>query len=121
MPGTQKESGQDNRKQKQGLPTNTAAGDCLSLSDDLRNKQTGTTPKGDNGKVTSQPEKRDQSTETNDSKVTMQQKGKPERSLLFMTAAGVVCQTTGQGWYGWCVAMLTLLATGVQGQGMDMP
>ena len=51
----------------------------------------------------------------------MQQKGKPERSLLFMTAAGVVCQTTGQGWYGWCVAMLTLLATGVQGQGMDTP
>ena len=71
-PGTQKEGGQDNRKQKQGLPTNTAAGDCMSSSDDLRNKQTGTTPKGDNGKVTSQPEKRDQSMETNDSKVTVQ-------------------------------------------------
>ena len=38
-----------------------------------------------------------------------------------MTAAGVVCQTTSQGWYGWCVAMLTLLATGVQGQDMNTP
>lgn len=51
----------------------------------------------------------------------MQQKENPERSLLFMTAAGVVCQTTSQGWYGWCVAMLTLLATGVQGQDMNTP
>ena len=59
MPGTQKEGVQDNRKQKQGLPTNTAAGDYKSSSDDLRNEQTGTTPKGDNRKVTSQPEKRD--------------------------------------------------------------
>ena len=51
----------------------------------------------------------------------MQQKGNSERSLLFMTAASVVCQTTSQGWYGWCVAILTLLATGAQGQEMNTP
>ena len=51
----------------------------------------------------------------------MQQERKTEISLLFMIATGVVCQTTSHGWYSWCVAMLTLLATGAQGQGMDTP
>ena len=51
----------------------------------------------------------------------MQQERKTEISLLFMIATGVVCQTTSHSWYGWCVAMLTLLATGAQGQGMDTP
>ena len=51
----------------------------------------------------------------------MKQERKTERSFLFMIAAGIVCQTNSHGWYGWCIAMLTLLATGAQGQGMDTP
>ena len=36
-----------------------------------------------------------------------------------MITAGTVCQTTSHSWYSWCVAMLTLLATGAQGQDID--
>ena len=38
-----------------------------------------------------------------------------------MIAAGVVCQTMSHNGYGWCVTLLTLLATGAQGQDVDEP
>ena len=50
---------------------------------------------------------------------TKQQNEKIERRLLFLITAGTVCQTGSYSWYSWCVAMLTLLATGTQAQGPD--
>ena len=38
-----------------------------------------------------------------------------------MIALGVVCQTMSHDGYGWCVTLLTLLATGAQGQDVDEP
>ena len=35
-----------------------------------------------------------------------------ERSLLFLTAASAVCQMASQKWYGPCVFLLTVLASG---------
>ena len=35
-----------------------------------------------------------------------------ERSLLFLTAAGVVCQIGDHEWYGLCVLPLAMLASG---------
>ena len=52
---------------------------------------------------------------------TEQQERKTERSLLFMIASGVVCQTMSHTRYGWCVSLLTLLAMGVQGQDANEP
>ena len=37
-----------------------------------------------------------------------------ERSLLFLTAAGAVCQIGDSKWYGMCVLTLAMLASGVQ-------
>ena len=51
----------------------------------------------------------------------MQQDRKTERRLLFMITAGTLCQMTSHSWYSWCVAVLTLLATGAQGQDIDTP
>ena len=45
-----------------------------------------------------------------------------ERSLLFLTAAGAVCQMTSQEWYGICVMTLAILASGdlgVQAKGNE--
>ena len=56
-----------------------------------------------------------------DGKLAEQQERKTERSLLFMIAAGVVCQTISHDGYGWCVTLLTLLATGAQGQDVEEP
>ena len=38
-----------------------------------------------------------------------------------MIAAGAVCQTMSYNGYRWCVTLLTLLATGAQGQDVDEP
>ena len=37
-----------------------------------------------------------------------------ERSLLFLTAAGAVCQIGDHEWYSMCVLTLAMLASGVQ-------
>ena len=37
---------------------------------------------------------------------------KAERSLLFLTAAGTVCQISDREWYGLCVLTLAMLASG---------
>ena len=44
-----------------------------------------------------------------------------ERSLLFLTAAGVVCQIGNHNWYGMCVLTLAMLALGVQAIEKDGP
>ena len=44
-----------------------------------------------------------------------------ERNLLFMIAAGVVCQAMGHGGAGWCRSLVTLLAVGVQEQEESEP
>ena len=44
-----------------------------------------------------------------------------ERSLLFLTAAGVVCQIGDHEWYGLCVLTLAMLASGVQAEEKDGP
>ena len=44
-----------------------------------------------------------------------------ERSLLFLTAAGVVCQIRDREWYGLCVLTLAMLASGVQAEEKDRP
>ena len=49
-------------------------------------------------------------------KETTQQNERTERRLLFLIAAGTVCQTGSHSWYSWCVAMLAMLATGAQAQ-----
>ena len=49
---------------------------------------------------------------------------KAERSLLFLTAAGVVCQIGDREWYGLCVLTLAMLASGdlwVQAKEEDTP
>ena len=49
---------------------------------------------------------------------------KMEQSLLFLTAAGVVCQTGDREWYGLCVLTLAMLASGdlwVQAEEEDGP
>ena len=56
-----------------------------------------------------------------ESRWTERQEQKTERSLLFMIASGVVCQTMSHTGYGWCVSLLTLLAMGVQGQDVNEP
>ena len=38
-----------------------------------------------------------------------------------MKASGVVCQTMSHNRYSWCVTLLTLLATGAQGQDVEEP
>ena len=50
-----------------------------------------------------------------DGKLAEQQERKTERSLLFMIASGIVCQTMSHHGYGWHVSLLTLLAMGAQG------
>ena len=37
---------------------------------------------------------------------------KAEQSLLFLTAAGTVCQIGDHEWYGLCVLTLVMLASG---------
>ena len=44
-----------------------------------------------------------------------------ERSLLFLTAAGVVCQIGDREWYGLCVLTLAMLASEVQAEERDGP
>ena len=44
-----------------------------------------------------------------------------EQSLLFLTAAGMVCQMGSQDWYGWCVLTLAILATGAQAKDVSSP
>ena len=44
-----------------------------------------------------------------------------ERSLLFLTAAGAVCQIGDHKWYGVCVLTLAMLASGVQATEEDGP
>ena len=39
-----------------------------------------------------------------------------EQSLLFLTAAGAVCQIGDCEWYGLCVLTLAVLASGVQAE-----
>ena len=56
-----------------------------------------------------------------ESRWTGQQEQKTGRSLLFMIASGVVCQTMSHTGYGWCMSLLTLLAMGVQGQDINEP
>ena len=56
-----------------------------------------------------------------DGKLAEQQEQRTERSLLFMIALGVVCQTMCHHGYGWCVSLLTLLAMGAQGQDVKEP
>ena len=56
-----------------------------------------------------------------DGKLAERQEQRTERSLLFMIASGVVCQTMGHHGYGWCVSLLTLLAMGAQGQDVKEP
>ena len=49
---------------------------------------------------------------------------KAERSLLFLTAAGVVCLIGDHEWYGLCVLTLAMLASGdlwVQAEEEDGP
>ena len=99
-PKTRRSSNRRRNSSHRGAKTNTAAGDCTISLDELRNEQRVTAPKGRNQKAMSQPERQDKIAESNDSKVTMQQERKTERSLLFMIAAGVVCQTTSHDWYG---------------------
>ena len=74
-----------------------------------------------NLKVTDQTTIPNQIIRPRDGKLAEQQERKTERSLLFMIAAGVVCQTMSHNGYGWCVTLLTLLATGAQGQDVDEP
>ena len=51
-----------------------------------------------------------------DNEETTQRLDQAERSLLFLTAAGAVCQIGDHGWYGMCVLTLAMLATGTQGK-----
>ena len=44
-----------------------------------------------------------------------------ERSLLFLTAAGAVCQIGDHNWYGMCVLTLAILATGAQEKEVSGP
>ena len=44
-----------------------------------------------------------------------------EQSLLFLTAAGVVCQIGDREWYGLCVLTLAVLASGVQAEEKNGP
>ena len=39
-----------------------------------------------------------------------------DRTLLFIIAAGTVCKLGIHAWYSWCIAMLVMLAIGVQAQ-----
>ena len=97
-PKTGRSSNQRRNFSHKGAKTNTTAGDRTDLLDNLRNEQMVTVHKGGNQKATSQPKKQDQILESNKSKVTVQQEGKTERSLLFMIASGIVCQTTSHSW-----------------------
>ena len=56
-----------------------------------------------------------------ESRWTERQERKTERSMLFMIASGVVCQTVSHTRYCWCVSLLILFAIGVQGQDVNMP
>ena len=44
-----------------------------------------------------------------------------ERSLLFLTTAGAVCQIGDHKWYGMCVLTLAMLATGAQAVDVSEP
>ena len=44
-----------------------------------------------------------------------------EWSLLFLTAAGAVCQIGDREWYGMCVLTLAMLATGAQAKEVSKP
>ena len=44
-----------------------------------------------------------------------------EQSLLFLAAAGAVCQIGDREWYGMCVLTLAMLASGVQAKERDGP
>ena len=44
-----------------------------------------------------------------------------EQSLLFLTAAGAVCQIGDREWYGMCMLTLAMLASGVQATEEDRP
>ena len=74
-----------------------------------------------NLKVTDQTTIPTQIIRSRDGKLAGPQERKTERSLLFMIAAGVVCQIMSHDVYSWCVTLLTLLATGAQGQEVDKP
>ena len=56
--------------------------------------------KGGNLKTTDQTRILNQIIKPRDGKLAEQQERKTERSLLFMIAAGVVCQTTSHNGYG---------------------
>ena len=95
-----KEGARIDPKWNQEGPTISTAGDLTEASGILRKEQKVTAPEEGNQKAMDQTKIQDRITESNDSKLTMQQERKTERSLLFMIAAGVVCQTTSHSWYG---------------------
>ena len=64
----------------------------------------------------SRPEGQDKTPKLNECKGTIQIDGKPERRLLVMIAAGIMCQTISYSPYRGGVAISELLATGTRGR-----
>ena len=102
-----------------GARMNTSAGDHIEPLGNLKDEQKVTVPAKRSQEATSHLERQDKVSESNKHKEIMQRDGKTERRLLLMIDAGTVCQMTSYGWYSWCVAVLTLLATGAQGHDID--
>ena len=116
------------REEARSSPKPNQQGPAVSTTGDLR--ETAEVPSKDpevtkveegNLKMTDQTMIPNQIIRPGDGKLAEQQERKTERSLLFMITAGVVCQTMSHDGYGWCVTLLTLVATGVQGREVNEP
>ena len=102
-----------------GARTETSAGNYIKPLGDPRDQQRVTVPVKGNQEATGHPEGQDKVLKSNECKGTMQRDGKTERRLLFMIAAGTMCQTTSYSQYSWSVAVSMLLTTGARGRDTD--
>ena len=116
-----REEARSSPKPNQQGPAVSATGDLTEASE-VRSKDPEVTEVEEgNLKAMDQTTIQNQIIKPRDGKLAEQQEQKTERSLLFMIASGVVCQTMSHNRYGWCVTLLTLLATGAQGQDIEEP
>ena len=116
-----REEARSSPKPNQRGPAISAAGDLTEALEVPSRDPEVTKVEGGNLKAMDQTTVPNQIIRLRDGKLAGQQERKTERSLLFMIATGVVCQTMSHNGYGWCVTLLTLLATGAQGQDVDKP